>query len=52
MEIESFVRDSLFAAGIVIASGVKVAPSPPELVRLIDELVRLRSREEFPPAPV
>ena len=52
MEIESFVRDSLFAAGIVVASGVKVAPSPPELVRLIDELVRLRSREEFPPAPV
>ena len=45
----NLVPDPRFAAGLVIASGAKVAASPSELRRLIEELVARRAAEEFPP---
>jgi len=52
IEIDNSVRDPLFIAGIVIAGGVKVAPTAPGLETLLDELVLRRSAEEFPPASI
>ena len=50
--IHNLVCDLAFAAAVVLAEGVRVAPSPPELERLIAELVARRAAEDFPPAPV
>ncbi|MCX5797081.1 MAG: phenylalanine--tRNA ligase beta subunit-related protein [Elusimicrobia bacterium] len=50
--IEDLVPDRSFAAGIVLAEGVRVAAPAPELGRLIDALVARRAGEDFPPAPV
>ena len=50
--IHNLVPDRSFAAGIVLAEGVRVAAPVPELGRLIDGLVARRAGEGFPPAPV
>jgi DNA/RNA-binding domain of Phe-tRNA-synthetase-like protein len=50
--IHNLVPDPAFAAAVVLAEGVRAAPSPPELERLIAELVARRAAEDFPPAPV
>ena len=50
--LRNLVPDRAFAAGIVLAQGVRVAAPAPELTRLIDELVARRAGEGFPPAPV
>ena len=49
MNIDNRVPDPAFVAGIVIAKGVKVGPSAPELERLMSDLVARRAGEEFPP---
>ena len=50
--VESRVPDASFVAGVVVAAGVKVGPSPAALAGELDELVGRRAKEEFPPAPV
>jgi len=50
MLIANQVPDPAFRAGIVLARGVSARPSPPELERLIAELVARRAAEAFPPA--
>jgi DNA/RNA-binding domain of Phe-tRNA-synthetase-like protein len=50
--IQNLVPDPGFAAGIVLAEGVRVAAPAPELTRLIEDLVARRASEVFPPAPV
>jgi DNA/RNA-binding domain of Phe-tRNA-synthetase-like protein len=50
--IHNLVSDRAFAAGIVLAEGVRVGPAPAELARLLDELAARRAGEGFPPAPV
>jgi DNA/RNA-binding domain of Phe-tRNA-synthetase-like protein len=50
--IHNLVPDRAFAAGVVLAEGVRVAAPAPELGRLIDALVARRAGEDFPPAPV
>ena len=50
--IHNLVPDPSFAAGIVLAEGVRVAAPAPELGRLIDTLVARRAAEDFPPGQV
>jgi len=52
IEIVDQIPDPSFVAGIVTAAGVSVRPAPPELQATLDELVRRRAGEEFPPVPV
>ncbi|MBI5239755.1 MAG: hypothetical protein HY926_04725 [Elusimicrobia bacterium] len=52
MDIRNLVPDPAFAAVVVLAEGLRVAPSPEELGRLVDELAARRTSEDFPPAPV
>lgn len=52
MEIRNLVPDPAFAAAVVLAEGLRVAPAPEELGGLIDALVAGRASEDFPPAPV
>ena len=52
MAIHNLVPDPAFAAAVVLAEGVRVAPSSAELERLITELVARRAAEDFPSAPV
>ena len=52
MIIHNLVPDRSFAAGIVLAEGVRIAAPAPGLGSLIDGLVARRAGEDFPPAPV
>jgi DNA/RNA-binding domain of Phe-tRNA-synthetase-like protein len=52
MEIQVQLPDAEFLAGVLIARGVGVAPSPPALARQIDELLSQRAGEAFPPPPL
>jgi DNA/RNA-binding domain of Phe-tRNA-synthetase-like protein len=52
MTIHDLVPDKSFAAGIVLAEGVRIAAAAPALARRLDDLVAARSGEGFPPAPV
>jgi len=51
LNIHNLVPDRSFAAGIVLAEGVRQAPAP-GLTSLIDALVARRAGEDFPPAAV
>ena len=48
IEIENLVPDPMFAAGVVVAEGVAVAPSSPALEQLLNELAQRRADEDFP----
>jgi DNA/RNA-binding domain of Phe-tRNA-synthetase-like protein len=47
----NLVPDPAFAAAVVLAEGLRVAPAPEELGKLIDELAARRAAEDFPSAP-
>jgi len=52
MRVELRLDDAEFLAGIVVARGVKVAPTPTALASRIDELAARRAGEEWPTAAV
>jgi DNA/RNA-binding domain of Phe-tRNA-synthetase-like protein len=52
MDIEIRLGDEDFMAGIMIARGVRVEPTPPELASQLDALIAKRATEEFPPPHV
>ena len=52
MKVRSQLHDPDFLAGIVTADSVRVAETPPELHQRLQELVRTRATEDFPPAGI
>jgi DNA/RNA-binding domain of Phe-tRNA-synthetase-like protein len=52
MKVRSQLHDSDFLAGLVTADSVRVAETPPELRHRLQELVKIRATEDFPPADI
>lgn len=53
MNVSVRMGDAAFVGGVVVARGVGVGPTPPELAARVDELVARRAGDaEFPPAAV
>jgi DNA/RNA-binding domain of Phe-tRNA-synthetase-like protein len=49
MKVSVELKDEKFLGGVIVARGIRVADSPPELLSELGELVAVRAREEFPP---